>query len=185
MWDRYYWRTARQSFRDQRRASRQAYRNARRNYRYYRGRSPFWGVLLAILIISSIASHSLFPLIPLVIIGGFVFMLVRSSMFRSNNSWFSGSNRNDQQSNQYYQPPQPNEYYQPPQQPNEYYQPSVPPQPNPPYTQPYGPYEQGYQAPRNEYQQGAQPYQRDPSQSTTEQYEEPQAQYPQEMPPMG
>jgi hypothetical protein len=79
--------------------------------------------------------------------------------------------------NQQQQPP----YYQPPQQPytppnnQSYYQPSQ---------QSYRPYEQGYQAPAppaETYQEGGQqnPY---PSQSAQD-YEQPQAQYPQQMPP--
>ena len=56
---------------------------------------------------------------------------------------------------------------QPPQQ--QYYQP--PPQ------QPYEPYQQGYQPPPPVYQEGGQQY------PYPQQYEQPQAQYPQEMPP--
>src|SRR5437763_12151742 len=186
MWDRHYWHVAHQSFREQRRAQRQAFRAARRAYRhshYRRGPGRFIGVLFVILIIAAVTHSDIVPLILLAIVGGFIFMLLRRSMYRSGGSF--GSDSNYQQPNQYYQPPQqPNQYYQPPQQPNQYYQPPTSPQPNTPYTRPYQPYEQGYQAPRNEYQQGAQPYQSNPSQSASEQYEEPQAQYPQEMPPM-
>jgi hypothetical protein len=80
--------------------------------------------------------------------------------------------------NQQQQPP----YYQPPQQPSTppgnqpYYQPSQ--------QQPYQPYEQGYQAsspPAGAYQEGGQQYPY-PSQSAQD-YEQPQAQYPQQMPP--
>jgi hypothetical protein len=174
MWDRHYWYVARQSFRDQRRASRQAFRAARHGYRhnhYYRGgRFPFFVILFIILIIAAVSHEGLFPLIPLVIIGSFIFMGIRRSMLRSGG--FSGRNSNYQQ---------PNQYYQPPQQPNQYYQPPTPAQPDKP---PYRPYEQGYQGSQNDYQQGAQPYQGSPSQSASAQYEEPQAQYPQEMPPM-
>ena len=177
MWDRQYWYVARQSFRDQRRASRQASRAARRSYRYpyYRKRRvPFFTILFIFLVISAVSHEGLFLLIPLAIIGCFVFMWVRNSMLRS--SGFFGSDSNYQQPNQYYQPPQQ------PYQPNQYYQPPAAPQPTPP---PYQAYGQGYQAsPQNDYQQGAQPYQSNPSQSAPEQYEEPQAQYPQEMPPM-
>lgn len=175
MWDRHYWYVARQSFRDQRRASRQAFRAARRGYRrnyYRRGRVPFFGILFVILIIAAVSHHALFPLIPLVIIGSIIFMGLRS-VLRSGG--FSGSNSNYQQ---------PNQYYQPPPQPNQYYQPPASSQPNAPYTSPYQPYEQGYQVPQDDHQRGAQPYQGNPSQSASEQYEEPQAQYPQEMPPM-
>lgn len=170
MWDR-----------DQHRASRQAYRNARRSYRYshYR-RTPFFGVLFFILIVIFI-SHFWYLLIPLTILGGFLFMWLRGSMFGSGNSGFFGNSH-------YQQPNQPNQYYQPsqhsyqPDSSNQYYQPPTSSQPNTPYTPPYQPYDQGYQTPpQNDYQQGAQPY---PPQSAQEQYEEPLAQYPQEMPPM-
>ncbi len=69
------------------------------------------------------------------------------------------------------QPPQ--QYYQPPpQQPYEPYQQGYqPPQ------QPYEPYQQGYQPPPSVYQEGGQQY------PYPQQYEQPQAQYPQEMPP--
>jgi hypothetical protein len=174
MWDRHYWYVAHQSSRDQRRASRQAYRAARRGYRhnhYYRkGPARFFVILFIILIIAAVSHEGMFPLIPLVIIGSLVFMWLRRSMLRSGG--FSGSNSNYQQ---------PNQYYQPPQQPNQYYQPPASPQPN---TPPYRPYEQGYQGAQNDYQQGVQPYQDSPAQPASERYEEPQAQYPQEMPPM-
>jgi hypothetical protein len=137
---------------------------------YYR-RSPFFGILLFILFIILI-SQAWEVLIPLAILAGFIFILLRSNMFGSSRSGLSGGNSNYQQPNQYYQPPpqyQPNQYYQPPAS----------------STPPYQPYGQGYQAPpQNGYQQGAEPYQSNPSQSAPEQYEEPLAQYPQEMPPM-
>jgi hypothetical protein len=182
MWDRNYRRAARQAFRDQRRAA----RAARRSYRYNnhtRGRFPFFRILLIILfaplILQIFSGHGFFPLMPLVIIGILVFIWLRSSMFGSGNSGSTGSNSNYQQPNQYYQPPQQ------PYPPNQYYQPSTPAQPNTPDTPPYQSYEQGYQAPpQSDYPQGVQPYQGNPSPSTLEQYEEPQAQYPQEMPPM-
>lgn len=64
---------------------------------------------------------------------------------------------------------------QPPQQP--YYQPSQPPQQ--PYYQPsQQSYEQGYRPPQPEtYQEGGQQYR------SPQEYEQPQVQYPQEMPP--
>jgi hypothetical protein len=86
------------------------------------------------------------------------------------------------QQTSYYQPPV--QTYQPP-----YYQPSVPVyQPlarpyQPPYQQEeYRPYEQGYQAAVTPYQAGDQ--QSTPSTSSYEDYEQPQAQYPEQMPPM-
>ena len=185
MWDRHYdWYIARQSYRDQRRASRQAYRVARRNYRYRRGRVPFFAILFIILVASG-ALHIdvLAMLFLLVIIGSIIFMLIRNGMYHA--SGLSNSSTNYQQPNQYYQPTQqPNQYYQPSQQPNQYYQPPASTQAEAPYSAPYQSYEQGYQSPHSESQQGAQPYQGNPSVSTSEQYEEPLPQYPQEMPPM-
>ncbi len=183
MWDRDYRRAARRALRDQRRASRQAFRAARRGYRYNyyaRGPFPFLRILLIILfaplILQLLGWHAFFPLMPLIIIGIFVFIWLRnSSMSGSRGS--SGSTSNYQQPNQYYQPPQQ------PYQPNQYYQPSQ--QPDTSGASPYQPYEQGYQTPpQDAYQQGVQPYQSNPPSSTSEQYEEPQVQYPQEMPPM-
>jgi hypothetical protein len=182
MWDRDHRRAVRQASRDQRRASRQALRAAQRSYRYNyyaRRRSPFLRILLIILLaplimeILGLSWHVFFPLIPLAIIGIFVFTWLRNSTSGSGNSGFSGSTTNYQQPNQYYQSPQQ------PGQSNQYYQ---SPQPNTPS---YQPYEQGYQAPpQSAHQQGVPPYQSNPSQSAQQQYEEPQAQYPQEMPPM-
>jgi hypothetical protein len=65
-----------------------------------------------------------------------------------------------------------------PQQP--YYQPSQPQQqPEQPY---YQPYQEGYQPPQEGYQEGGKvhPY---PEQPQVQEYEQPQAQYPQELPP--
>lgn len=181
MWDRHYWRATRPSFRYQQRQAfraardqqRQAYKAARRSYRHGRHRgNPFFGLLLLI-VIASLIGHAWF-LIPLAIIGGFVFMWLRGNFGSSSTGHFG----NNYQQNQYYQ-----------QQPNQYYQPSNESQANTPYTPPYQPYEQGYQTlPKNDQQQNAQPYQpyqNNPAPSTSEQYyEEPQAQYPQETPPM-
>ena len=64
-------------------------------------------------------------------------------------------------------------YYQPKQQ---YYQPPAQMQ------QSYQPYEQGYQSARETYSEGDQQYQY-PAASEYDQYEQPQAQYPEEMPP--
>jgi hypothetical protein len=180
MWDRHYWHVAHQSSRDQRRASRQPYRDARRNYRYnYQRRSPFFGFLLVMLFIL-LVSHSWGFFITLAILGGIAYMVLRlrhSGMLGPGSSRYLDSNSNYQQPNQYYQPYQSD-------QPNPYYQPPVPSEPNTPHTPPYQPYDQGYQPSPENDQQGAQPYQSNPYQSATTQYEEPQAQYPQEMPPM-
>jgi predicted lipid-binding transport protein (Tim44 family) len=74
-------------------------------------------------------------------------------------------------------------YYQPSQQPQQpYYQPSQPPQQ--PEQPSYQPYQEGYQPqPEQEtYQEGDKiyPY---PQQRSSQEYEQPQAQYPQELPP--
>jgi hypothetical protein len=78
---------------------------------------------------------------------------------------------NQQQQSPYYQPTR-QPYTPPNNQP--YYQPSQ---------QTYQPYEQGYQAsppPAETYQEGGQQY---PYPSSAQDYEQPQAQYPQQMPP--
>jgi hypothetical protein len=88
---------------------------------------------------------------------------------------FDASNPNNSGQSQqipYYQPPV--QTYQPP-----YYQPSMPVYQPP---EEYKPYEQGYQA-------AATPYQADDQQSMSamssyEDYEQPTAQYPEQMPPM-
>jgi hypothetical protein len=175
MWDRhYYWHAAHQSFRNQYRASRQTFRGFRPHYRYRpHRRHPVFGVLLVILFFFLILHQWPF-LVALAAVAGLAFLLrrIRFYMYSSGNS---GS----------YQPP--SQYYQPsqqPHQPNQYYQPSSSPQPDAPSYRAYG---QGYQeSPRSNYQQSVpvQPYQTGPSQPTLMQYEEPQTQYPQEMPPM-
>jgi hypothetical protein len=52
-----------------------------------------------------------------------------------------------------------------------------------PYQQPYQPYQQGYQTPQETYTEAGQQYQY-PDPSNYEEYEQPQAQYPEQMPPM-
>lgn len=79
----------------------------------------------------------------------------------------ASSQRNQQPQQPYYQPP-PQQPYQP-QQP--YYQPP------PPSQQPYQSYQQGYQPQPEAYQEGGRQYQYPQSP------EQPQAQYPQQMPP--
>jgi hypothetical protein len=90
----------------------------------------------------------------------------------------NGSGQSQQQT-PYYQPPA--QTYQPP-----YYQPPV--QAYQPPTQPYQPsYQQeDYQPYEQGYQPSATPYQANGQQSTSsyEDYEQPQAQYPEQMPPM-
>jgi predicted lipid-binding transport protein (Tim44 family) len=110
-----------------------------------------------------------FPLIALVLFAGLIFFIVRLVMLGSAGAaWNSmrGTGTQWQQrftAQQQQQPP----YYQPQQPP--YYQPSSPTEQPP--TQAYG---QGYQP--------EQPYYR-PSEPTSS-YEQPQAHYPEQMPPM-
>jgi len=109
--------------------------------------------------------HSLpWILMPLVTVG-FVFLIIKAFM-ATGVSGNSAPNRMAAQQ-PYYQPSQP--AYQPPQEPS---------------YQPYQPYQQGYQqTPREVYQEGGQQYQY-PASEAYDQYEQPQAQYPEQMPPM-
>ena len=136
----------------------------------YRGRGRgIMGIPFMLFFIIMIVSHSF---------SGFIIaigvMILLAIIFRAAMpNMFGSRNMNNvvppyQQPQQpYYQPPQPT--YQPPQQA---YQ---------PYEQEYQPYQQGYQpAPPPVYQAPVPPYQ--PPQQNYE--EQPQAEYPQEMPPM-
>lgn len=185
MQDRNDWRAMRRAYREQRRANRRAFRNIRRsyryNYRYYRGRRSFIGIILFVLavIIAVRIWELFFPFLLVVLIGSILFMIWRS---RGGSLFWMNQNAN------YQQPPQadqPNQYYQPPLggQPDQYYQPPM--QEGNPHmsdTTAYQSYDQGYQpdesrAPQAQLYQGYTP-------PTPEQYETPQAEYPQEMPPM-
>ena len=145
--------------RDARRAARYARRANR--YRYGRPGGGIIGLLFFIFLILAIFTHFWAWIIPGIILLAVMFWLLRRSM---PGAWFTG----------YQQPPQ----NQQPQQP--YYQ--------PPPEQPYQPYEQGYQAPQESYQEGGQQYQYPPQTSQPvdqqQRYEEPQAQHPEQMPPM-
>src|SRR5215813_12715193 len=111
MWDRHSWRETRRAFRYQQQAfraardqQRQAYRATRRNYRYGRRRGNPFFILLLIIVIASLIGHAWY-LIPLAIIGGCVFMWLRSTQFGPGSS--RGFSNNYQQPNQYYQQQQP------------------------------------------------------------------------------
>src|SRR5438552_8639974 len=131
----------------------------RRN-RWNRPRRPrrFWFFPLLIFFFLSWGwgpdHHMFFGIMPILLLL-FVIWLIRSAM--------SVGNRNATNQGQPYQQP----YYQPSQQQQPYQQPY------------YQPYEQGYQPPVETSQEGRQQY----PQARYEQYEQPQAQYPQEMPP--
>ena len=143
--------------------------------RIRRGGFPF---LIPLLIFFFIFSHQWELLLPLLLLGGFIFLLVNAI----NAS--SPSNNTNQQT-PYYQPSnQSQKYYQPSNQ-TPYYQPSS--------QQSYQPYDQGYQAqqPSQNTQQSSAYYQPGAAASSAatssydyEEYEQPQAQYPEQEPPM-
>jgi hypothetical protein len=148
--------------RNARRAARYARRNARRAYRYSYYRRPGGGIiglLFFVFLLLAIFTHFWAWFIPGIIILAVVLWLLRSGML---SSWLRGSQQSQQ-----------------PQQPYQY-------QPPPEAEQPYQPYEQGYQPPQETYQEGGQQYQYPPQNSDPayQHYEEPQAQYPEQMPPM-
>jgi hypothetical protein len=137
--------------------------------RIRRGGFPF---LLPLLIFFFIF-HQWDLILPLLLVGGFIFLLVNAI-----NASSPSNNANQQAS--YYQPSnQSQKYYQSSSQ-APYYQPS--------YQQNYQPYEQGYQAqqPPQSAQPPAEYYK--PGATTSsyeyEEYEQPQAQYPEQEPPM-
>jgi hypothetical protein len=105
--------------------------------------------------------HSLPWILMTLVTVGFVFLIVKAFM-ATGVSGNSAPNRMGAQQ-PYYQPYQ--QPYQPPQEPS------------------YQPYDQGYQPPREAYQEGGKQYQY-PSPAVYDQYEQPQAQYPEQMPPM-
>ncbi len=132
-----------------------------------RGPGRFWFFPLLIFFFLSWGwgpeHHMFFGILPILLFL-FVIWFIRSVM--------SAGSRNTTNQRQSYQQP----YYQPPQQP--YYQPS-----QQPYQQPYyQPYEEGYQPAAEAPQEGGQ--QLLYPKPLYEQYEQPQAQYPQEIPPM-
>jgi hypothetical protein len=130
------------------------YRNNSRNGR--RRMRGIYGFPWLLFVIILFNFHSLPWIIMTFIVMGFVFLIIKAFMTTSNAA------TNGMRSQQTYQP------YQ---------------QPTPIYQPPYQPYEQGYQAPPEAYQEAEQ--QSDyPVSETYDQYEQPQAQYPEQMPPM-
>ena len=133
-------------------------RNSRGGHRGPRGIYGFPWLLFFIIFFNL---HSLPWILMTLVTVGFVFLIIKAIMATGVNG-NSASNRMRAQQ-PYYQPPQP--MYQPPQAPS------------------YRPYDQGYLAPKEVYREGGQQYQY-PSPEPYDQYEQPQAQYPEQMPPM-
>jgi hypothetical protein len=177
MWDKESRRAARQAYKANRRAAREAYRAARYQYRTarrpYRVNNRGYGVLglvllLIIIFSSSHMSHGMgfFTLIlPAAIIGVFIWLIARNRMYQNPYPPFG---QPTQQSDQSAQQP----YYQAPQ-----------PPPAPPEA--YQDYHQGYQAPISPEVESQQEYRASSaSQEAYDQDEQPQALYPQSLPPM-
>lgn len=143
------------------------YRGPRYRRGYGRG---IWGLPFTIFFIIMIVSHSFSGFIVAIVV-----LVILAAIFRAVlPNLFNGGNMNSNAVPPYQQPQQP--YYQPSEQPQQpYYQPSDPE---------YQPYQQGYQPPPPVYQPLEQPYQYQPPQQPQNYEEQPQAEYPQEMPPM-
>ncbi len=154
---RYAWKAQRYAWKAQRRAQRQAYRDARRFYRHRYGRpgGSIVGGILLVLVIVYVISHAWAWLAT----GAVVLVLAGLAFWLVSsgmlNNWFSG----------YAQTP-------PPQQPQQQEEP--PPQS----------YAQGYSS--QSYQEGGRQYSYPPQSPSVppQRDEEPQAQYPEQMPPM-
>ncbi|WP_220195912.1 hypothetical protein [Ktedonospora formicarum] len=169
-------RDARRAARDAQRASQRYSRDMwRAQQRYRRGRS--WGGLTVVFFIFFgifMFSHSWTW-----IVAGFIVLAIFSGvMRRSSQNWWGS-----QQS--YYQPPQnqqqtPYRASQEAEQP--YYQPYEGPKD---VEQPYQPYEQGYQpTPSKSYTEGGSQRQYSSVEYQEQEYEGPQTEYPEQMPPM-
>ena len=128
----------------------------RRPYRRGRGILGFPFMLFFVLLFFS-HSLSLFLI-------GIVISIILTLFIRSIMAGASGGGRLNT-------PPWQQPYQQPQQPYQQYYQ---------PYQQPYQPYEQGYQPPATPYQEPEPQYQHPQPQYD----EQPQAQYPQELPPI-
>lgn len=140
--------------------------------RYGRG---IWGLPFTIFFIIMIVTHSFSGFIVALVV-----FFILAAIFRAVlPNMFNSGNMRSNSTPPYQQPQQP--YYQPPEQAYQPYQPTDPA---------YQPYQQGYQAPPPVYQPPEQSYQppdqtyqyQPPQQPNYE--EQPQAEYPQEMPPM-
>ncbi|GHO79076.1 hypothetical protein KSD_68470 [Ktedonobacter sp. SOSP1-85] len=144
------------------RDARRAARNARRAYRrsYRRSRGGWLGIVFIIIAVVYFTHHLSTILFGL---GVLVLLLIGAGLFMSSRN--RGMN---------YQQP-----YMPPQQFNQAPAESAEQQPY------YQPYDQGYQAPPENYQEGGQQYYY-PSQNSAQPqpHEAPEAQYPEQLPPM-
>jgi hypothetical protein len=127
---------------------------------WYRRRRGIWGFPFMLFFVLLFISHSwsLFLI-------GIVLSIILSLFVRSLMAGTFGARRPNT-------PPTWQQPYQQPQQPyQQYYQ---------PYQQPYQSYDQGYQPPAAPYEEPRPQYQN----QQTQYEEQPQAQYPQELPPM-
>lgn len=133
-------------------------RRSRRAYRRgMRGRGGIFGFPWFLFVLIIIFSHSFVGII-FAIVAAVVLTAILMRVFGSQGMM----------GNNYQQPPQ-QPYYQPPQE-----------------TPTYQPYDQGYQPPppQEVYQEGGTPHPYPQENNPYQQYEQPQAQYPEEMPPM-
>ncbi len=137
-----------------------SYRN-RHHWHRNRGFRFIWGLpFIFLLFIFPHHEHfSWLSILALLVLLGLIIRAFVVPLLFSSGFWGNGSSQNDRSYQQPYQPSQ---------------------------QQAYQPYQQGYQPhqPSPEvYQEGGQAY-RYPQQSQYDQYEQPHAQYPQEIPPM-
>jgi hypothetical protein len=177
MWDKESRRASRQAYKANRRAAREAYRAARYQYktarRFYRMGNRgyrFLGLALFLIVVSSFfywhETGFFITILPLAIIGAIIWQVIARNSMR-----------------QAYAPPtdqSAGQPYQASQQP--YYQPSSPPPPAPP--EPYQDYSQGYQVPASVEGEHPHEYRSPESYQGYNQDEQPQALYPQSLPPM-
>lgn len=136
-------------------------RYARRAYQYQYGRRErFLSLPLLICVILAINFHHWFWTF-----GAVIFLLLLIASITQGRPWLRRPQMPPLQQQPEQQPSEENEpYYSPP--------------------QPEQSYEQGYQAPpQSTYQEGGQQHEY-PSQPGFDRYEQPQAQYPEQMPPM-
>lgn len=142
---------------------RRAQRDARRAYRRSMRRSRAWyGFPWVLVLVIAIVFWHYLILVPIVILVAIVIAFLISAGI----SYLRMSG-----------------YQMPPPQypPSQFYQPYNQSQP-PPQTPLYQPYDQGYQPPAQTYQEGGQAYPYAPKNDAA--YDQPQVQYPEELPPM-
>jgi len=129
-------------------------------YRYRRNRWGWRGFPIPLFfILFFVGGHSWISFLVSVGVVVLIFLLIRWLLISTSGPGISGV------------PPTVNQPYQ-----QQDYSPS--------YQPPYQPYQQGYQGPQSGYEQSGQKYQGPEQRQEYEQYEQPQAEYPQEMPPM-